>query len=91
MTKGRTFHVQFTDGDVVTVCGGYKDKTCETLRDGQWRVSHTLHVSRHVSAVWTAKDASYVIGGMEPQEKTSEGIKSSGRVFTGFALKYGAM
>ena len=92
MTKGRKYHVQFTDGDAVTVCGGGNDNTCETLKDGQWRVSHTWQQTRSSSSVWKSGDATYIIGGWDPESvsKTSEKINTDGSLERGFSLKYEA-
>ena len=92
MTKGRQYHVQFTDGDAVTVCGGEDDNTCETLKDGQWRLSQTLKQNREGSTVWTTGDGTYIMGGYKPASahKTSEKTSIDGSLERGFSLKYEA-
>ena len=93
MTKGRFSHVQFTDGDAVTVCGGWEDKTCETLKNGQWRVTHTMQKARSYSAIWTTEDRPYVMSGYRErwgEDKTSEIPLKDGRVASGLTLKYNA-
>ena len=92
MTKSRYSHVQFTNGDAVTVCGGWEDKTCETLKNGQWRVTHTMHKVRSYSAVWTSKDWPYIMSGYRDkgEDKTSERPLKDGRVAFGLTLKYNA-
>lgn len=92
MTKGRKFHVQFTDGDVVTVCGGEDDNTCETLKDGQWTESQTMKQNRYASSVWKTGDGTYIMGGWYPESahKTSEKINTDGSLERGFSLKYEA-
>ena len=89
MTKGRKFHVQFTDGEFVTVCGGQNDNTCETLKNGWWRPSHTLKQNRSSSSVWKTGDATYIMGGWDSSARTTtEKIGNDGSVEAGFALQH---
>ena len=92
MTKSRYSHVQFTNGDAVTVCGGWEEKTCETLKDGQWRVSHTMQKGRSNSAFWRAGNRSYIMSGYHKQydDTTSEIALNDGRVVYGLTLIYNA-
>ena len=85
MKKGRKFHVQFTNGDVVTVCG--HDNTCETLKEGQWRVSHTLQQRIIRSSVWNTDDGAYIMGGSDEPISTTK-IGDNRSVDPGFQLKY---
>ena len=92
MTRGRWGHAQFTVRDTVTVCGGSLENTCETLKDGQWRLSHALYQIRDRPSVWNAGNETYIIGGSHSHgsHKTTDKINNDGcsGVEKGFAVRY---
>ena len=85
MTKGRGRHVQFTLRKKAVVCG--EDKTCETLENGKWKLTHTMQKRRRHSTVWTTDDSTFIIGGFS-SEKSTERIFDNGTVAEGFKLHH---
>ena len=78
MTVARSSHAAVGS----TVCGGGGgEKTCETLDNGQWQVSHTLQQERWSHVMWQSPSQGIIVigGGYYDNETERLGGNGNGR------------
>ena len=86
MTVGRNSHAAVGR----TVCGGYEEglKTCETLENGQWQVSHGLDQYTAEHEMWQSPSQGVIILGGRFRRTSTERLSGNG---TAFSLQHGTL
>ena len=62
-------------------------KSCETLKDGSWKLSHSLQYERWAHTSWETDAGVYLLGGT-PSPTTSELVVGPTGTIQTFQMKY---